>query len=163
MALRDQLSGIERRYASTRPAQAGPPLPPETVEKLKPLGYRSYGVAAQPATSGPLPDPKDRLTVFKSVMRAHALNEAGHYEESNRLLELLSAKEPGLFVIPFLKGENLSKLEHWPEAAKSYQDCLKINPTFDRALMGVARAYVALGQKDNANSPITRWGESRAW
>ena len=150
VALRDQLTGFERRYASTRPTPTGPPLPLETVEKLKSLGYLAYAGAAQPAAPGPLPDPKDRLKVFKSVMRAHALNEAGHYEESNRVLEPLATEEPGLFVIPFLKAENYSQTRRWPEAEKSYQDSLKINPTFDRALMGLARAYMAEGEEEKA-------------
>jgi len=149
-AMREQLTGLERRYASTLPTPTGPPLPLETVEKLKSLGYLAYAGAAQPAASGPLPDPKDRLKVFKSVMRAHALNEAGRYEESNRVLEPLATEEPGLFVIPFLKAENYSQTHRWPEAEKSYQDCLKINPTFDRALMGLARAYMVEGEEEKA-------------
>jgi tetratricopeptide (TPR) repeat protein len=122
----------------------------ETVERLKSLGYLAYSGAAQPAASGPLPDPKDRLRVFKTVMRAHALNEAGRYEESNQVLEPLATEEPGLFVIPFLKAENLSQTHRWHEAEKSYLDCLKINATFDRALMGLARAYMAEGEEEKA-------------
>lgn len=149
-ALREQLTGIERRYASTQPAATGPPLPPETVEKLKSLGYLAYSGPAQPATAGPLPDPKDRLKVFKAVMRANALNEAGRYEESNQVLEPLAAEEPSLFVIPFLKAENFSKTLRWREAEKSYMDSLKLNPTFDRALMGLARVYMVGGEEEKA-------------
>jgi Flp pilus assembly protein TadD len=149
-ALREQLIGIERRYTSTQPAATAPPLPPETVEKLKSLGYIAYSGAAQPAATGPLPDPKDHLKVFKAVMRAHALNEAGRYEESNRALEPLATEEPRLFVIPFLKAENLSQTHRWHEAEKSYLDSLKLNPTFDRALMGLARAYMVEGEAEKA-------------
>jgi arylsulfatase A-like enzyme/Flp pilus assembly protein TadD len=149
-ALREQLSGIERRYASTRATPTGPPLPPETVEKLKSLGYLAYSGPAQAAAAGPLPDPKDHLKVFKAVMRAHALNEAGRYEESNQALEPLATEEPGLFVIPFLRAENLSQTHRWHEAQKSYLDSLKINPTFDRALMGLARAYMVEGEEEKA-------------
>jgi len=149
-ALREQLIGIERRYTSTQPAATAPPLPPETVEKLKSLGYIAYSGAAQPAAAGPLPDPKDHLKVFKAVMRAHALNEAGRYEESNRALEPLATEEPRLFVIPFLKAENLSQTHRWHEAEKSYLDSLKLNPTFDRALMGLARAYMVEGETEKA-------------
>ena len=151
-ALRDQLTGFEQRYASARPAPAGPPLPPETVEKLKSLGYLAYAAGGQPAASGPLPDPKDKLRLFKMVMSAHALNEAGRYEDSNRVLEPLATQEPGLFVIPFLRGENFSQTHRWPEAEKSYQDSLKINPKFDRALMGLARVYVVEGEKEKAKT-----------
>ena len=149
-ALREQLNGIERRYTSTQPAATAPPLPPETVEKLKSLGYIAYSGAAQPAAAGPLPDPKDHLKVFKAVMRAHALNEAGRYEESNQALEPLASEEPRLFVIPFLKAENLSQTHRWHEAEKSYLDSLKLNPTFDRALMGLARAYMVEGETEKA-------------
>jgi arylsulfatase A-like enzyme/Flp pilus assembly protein TadD len=149
-ALREQLIGIERRYTSTQPAATAPPLPPETVEKLKSLGYIAYSGAAQPAAAGPLPDPKDHLKVFKAVMRAHALNEAGRYEESNQALEPLATEEPRLFVIPFLKAENLSQTHRWHEAEKSYLDSLKLNPTFDRALMGLARAYMVEGETEKA-------------
>lgn len=149
-ALREQLIGIERRYTSTQPAATAPPLPPETVEKLKSLGYIAYSGAAQPAAAGPLPDPKDHLKVFKAVMRAHALNEAGRYEESNQALEPLATEEPRLFVIPFLKAENLSQTHRWHEAEKSYLDSLKLNPTFDRALMGLARAYMVKGETEKA-------------
>jgi arylsulfatase A-like enzyme/Flp pilus assembly protein TadD len=149
-ALREQLSGLERRYASTQPAPKGPPLPPETVEKLKSLGYIAYAGAGQPAATGPLPDPKDRLKVFKAIMRAQALNEAGRYEESNQALEPLATEEPRLFVIPFLKAENYSQTHRWQEAEKSYQDCLKLNSTFDRALMGLARVYMVKGEEEKA-------------
>jgi arylsulfatase A-like enzyme/Tfp pilus assembly protein PilF len=149
-ALREQLTGLERRYASTQPTPTAPPLPSETVEKLKSLGYIAYSSAVQPATTGPLPDPKDRLKVFKAIMRAQALNEAGRYEESNRALEPLAAEEPRLFVIPFLKAENFSRTNRWQEAEKSYQDCLRLNSTFDRALMGLARVYMVRGEEAKA-------------
>jgi choline-sulfatase len=149
-ALRQQLEGIERRYASTQPGAAPPPLPPETVEKLKSLGYLAYSSGAAPAATGPLPDPKDHLRAYKAVMRAYALNEAGHYEESNQALESVAAEEPHLFAIPFLRAENLSQLHRWHEAEMSYMDSLKLNSTFERALMGLARAYMVQGEEEKA-------------
>ncbi|MFB3922943.1 MAG: sulfatase-like hydrolase/transferase [Terriglobia bacterium] len=149
-ALSEQLSGIERRYASKAPVEPASPLPPETVEKLKSLGYLTFSSAAPPASSGPLPDPKDQLKVFKAVMRAHALNEAGRYEESNRALDPIAVEAPRLFVIPFLRAENYSMTQRWQEAEKSYQECLKLNSTFDRALMGLARVYMVRGEEDKA-------------
>jgi arylsulfatase A-like enzyme/Flp pilus assembly protein TadD len=149
-ALREQLDGLERRYASAQPAAPGPPLPPETVEKLKSLGYLAYSAPAQPASTAPLQDPKDRLTVFKGVLRAQALSEAGRLEEANRILESIAIEEPHLFVIPFLQAENLAAARHWSEAEKSYLVCLKLNPTFERGLMGLARAYLAEGEPQQA-------------
>jgi len=149
-ALREQLTGIERRYASTQPAAPALPLPPETVEKLRSLGYVAFSAPVQPASAGPLPDPKDRVKVFRGTLRAQALGEAGRHEESNQLLESLAVEEPHLFVIPFLEAENLSHARRWREAERSYLACLKLNPTFERALLGLARAYLMEGETKKA-------------
>ena len=149
-ALREQLTGIERRYASTEPLATGPALSPETVEKLRSLGYLAYAAPVRPASAGPLPDPKDRVKVFRGTMSAQALGEVGRHEESNQLLESLAVDEPRLFVIPFLEAENFSHARRWHEAEQSYQACLKLNPTFERGLLGLARAYLAQGEAGKA-------------
>src|SRR5262249_47461039 len=84
-ALREQLMNIERRYSSTQTAATGPPLQPETVEKLRSLGYVAYSAPVQPASAGTLPDPKVRLKVYKAIQRARLLNSAGRSEEANAL------------------------------------------------------------------------------
>jgi tetratricopeptide (TPR) repeat protein len=117
-------------------------LPAETVEKLKSLGYIAYSVAAQPAAAGPLPDPKDRLKVFKTIMRAYLLSSAGLIEQSNPLLEALAVEEPRLYLIPFLQAENFAQARRWTEAERSYLACLKLNPTFEQAIMGLAHLYL---------------------
>ena len=149
-ALREQLTSIERRYASTQPAAPAPPLPPETVEKLRSLGYVAFSAPVQPASAGPLPDPKDRVKVFQGTMRAQGLGKAGRHEEANRLLESLAVEDPHLFVIPCLEAENLSHALRWQEAERSYLACLKLNPTFERGLMGLARAYMMEGELEKA-------------
>jgi choline-sulfatase len=149
-AFREQLASIERRYASTQPAQAGPALSPETVEKLKSLGYLAYSAPAHTDSSGSLPDPKDRVKVYQGTMSAEALGEAGRHEESNKILESLEAQDPDLFVIPFLEAENLSHARRWHEAEQKYLICLKLNPKFERGLLGLARAYLAQGETGKA-------------
>jgi len=148
--LRQQLTGIERRFASTQPAATGPALSPETLEKLKSLGYMAYSAPARPASAGPLPDPKDRINVFRGTMSAQALGEGGRHEESNRILESLAVEDPNLFVIPFLEAENFSHARRWNDAERSYLTCLKLNPTFERALLGLARAYLAQEENEKA-------------
>jgi arylsulfatase A-like enzyme/Flp pilus assembly protein TadD len=151
-ALRQQLDGIERRYnsASAQSAAAGPPLSPETVEKLKSLGYLAYSAPVQPASAGPLPDPKDRVKVYKVIMRAYLLSSAGRIEESNSLLKTLEAEEPPLHLVPFLEAENFGREHHWSEAERSYLACLKLNPTFEQAIMGLAHLYMDEGEDAKA-------------
>jgi arylsulfatase A-like enzyme/Flp pilus assembly protein TadD len=141
-ALREQLTDIERRYSSTQTAAVGPPLPPETVEKLRSLGYVAYSAPVQPASSGPLPDPKDRLKEYKAIQRARLLNSAGRSEEGNALLETVASEEPHFYLIPFLQAENFAQAHRWDDAERSYLACLKLNPTFEQAIMGLALLHL---------------------
>lgn len=149
-ALHEQLAATERRYVSTQPAASGPALSSETLEKLKSLGYLAYSAPVRPASAGPLPDPKDRVKVYQGTMSAEALGEAGRHEESNRLLKSLAAQDPDLFVIPFLEAENFSHARRWQEAEQKYLVCLKLNPNFERGLLGLARAYLVQGETAKA-------------
>lgn len=150
-ALREQLEGIERRYASgpTQANAAGPPLSPETVEKLKSLGYLAYSAPVEPASNGPLPDPKDRVNVYKAILRAYLYTSAG-FEESNTLLKSLEAQEPRLHLLPFLEAENFARAHRWKEAEQSFLACLKLNPTFEQAIMGLAHLYMEEGKSKEA-------------
>ncbi len=144
-ALRAQLGDVERRYTPSAPlnTQSGPALSPESVEKLKSLGYLAYSAPEPPASAGTLADPKDRLKVFKAILRAEDLSSLGRLEESNSLLRTVAAEEPKLYLLPFVLGENAAKARRWNEAEARFLECLKLNPTFEQAMMGLARAYVA--------------------
>ncbi len=151
-ALRNQLLDFERRYANAAasPGAAGPPLSPETLEKLRSLGYIAYSA---PAAAGPgetFADPKDRLKLFNSILRATDLAAVGHLEASNALLRKVAADEPHLYLIPFMLAENAARAKQWQEAEQQFLACLKLNPSFQQAIMGLARAYVAEGKGEQA-------------
>jgi tetratricopeptide (TPR) repeat protein len=123
----------------------GPPLPPESVEKLRSLGYLAYSAPVQPASAGPLPDPKDRLKVYKSIQRARLLSSLGRSEEASALLATIASEEPHLYVIPFLQAENFAQAHRWDDAERGYLASLKLNPTFEQAIMGLATLYLRDG------------------
>ncbi len=150
-ALSNQLRDFERRYAAQVSGPKGPPLSPETLEKLKSLGYLAYSApAAAKVPTGGLADPKDRLKIFRSILRATDLASAGRLEASNALLASLAAGEPRLYLIPFMLAENATRLQQWAEAEKQFLACLKLNPKFQQAIMGLARAYLAQGKVESA-------------
>ena len=151
-ALRAQLADIERRYTPARPVKspAGPPLSPETVEKLRSLGYVALSAPEAPAGIGNHPDPKDRLKIFRSILRATDLASAGRIEESNAVLKSISAEEPALYLISFMQAENAARTHQWPEAERQFRACLKLNPGFEQGIMGLARAYIAQGKGSQA-------------
>ena len=149
-ALREQLVDIQRRYSSTQTAAVGPPLPPEALEKLRSLGYLAYSAPDQPASAGPLPDPKDRLKVYKSIQRARLLNSLGRSGEASALLATVSSEEPDLYVIPYLQAENFALAHRWDDAERSYLACLKLNPTYEPAIMGLANLHLDKGDTAQA-------------
>jgi len=149
-ALRAQLQDIERRYTADLAVAKGPPLAPDTVEKLKALGYVAYSAPTAPTTAGGLADPKDRLKTFRAILRATDLASAGRFEESNALLASAQAEEPRLYLIPFMLAENAARARRWAEAEKQFLACLMLNSSFQQAVMGLARTYLAQGKADKA-------------
>jgi arylsulfatase A-like enzyme/Flp pilus assembly protein TadD len=150
-ALRAQLHDIERRYAAQASPAKGPPLAPETLEKLKSLGYLAYSAPAAPAAAtGPLPDPKDRLKTFRSILRATDLASLGRLDESNVLLKSVASEEPHLYLVPFMLAENAARAHRWAEAEQQFLACLKLSPSFQQAVMGLARTYIAQGKSEQA-------------
>jgi arylsulfatase A-like enzyme/Flp pilus assembly protein TadD len=149
-ALRAELQDFERRYSAQLAAAKGPALPPETLEKLKSLGYVAYSAPAASIPAGGLPDPKDRLKVFKAVLRSTDLASLGRLEESSALLASVQKDEPRLYLIPFMLAENASRARDWEAAEKQFLSCLKLNPSFQQAVMGLARTYIAQSKPEQA-------------
>jgi arylsulfatase A-like enzyme/Flp pilus assembly protein TadD len=150
-ALRNQLLEFERRYSAKVEPAAGPPLSAETLERLKSLGYVGYSAPQTGATipSG-LADPKDRLQVFRSILRATDLASMGRMDQSNALLRSVAAEESHLYLIPFMLAENATRVSNWAEAERQFLACLKLNPSFAQAVMGLARALLAQGKGEPA-------------
>jgi arylsulfatase A-like enzyme/tetratricopeptide (TPR) repeat protein len=152
-ASRDHLQAFERRYSNNLPApNSAAALSPDKVERLRSLGYVAYSAPASTAKEANLPDPKDRLKVFRAILRAEDTAAAGHIDRSDALLQSLRREEPNLYLIPFMLGENAAKAGLWPEAEKNLLDCVKLNPTFDQAVMALARATFAEGKLEQARS-----------
>jgi tetratricopeptide (TPR) repeat protein len=71
----------------------------------------------------------------------------------DRAVELLSPvqqKDPKMYVIPFLLGEAALRKQDWTRAAEQLQRCMDLNPNFDSAMTGLARALAKLGRVDEA-------------
>lgn len=150
-ALKAQLDLLERRYAAQPVPSGAPPLASETLEKLKSLGYIAYSSPAAAQTErGNLPDPKDKVKAFHTILRATDLAQAGRLEESNRILHELAQSEAQLYLVPFMLAENAFREGNLREAQRQFLSCLKLSPEFSQAIMGLARAYHADHQDDKA-------------
>jgi choline-sulfatase len=128
-------------------------LNPDALDKLRALGYVAYRspVPAEALAAG-LPDPKSRLAEFNSILEAEDALQKHNDDQADALLRKVQEQDPNIYVIPFLLGETAVRNEKWAEAADQLQRCLKLNPNFDNAMTGLARALAKLGRADEAKS-----------
>jgi choline-sulfatase len=139
---------------------------PEVLEKLRSLGYVAYRAPAAP--NAKLADPKDKLPVFQDVLRATDQVQTGNFAAARSLLSGVQRKEPRLYLIPFLLGEAASYDAQWKEAEKQFGRAAVLNPGFDQARMGLARALGLQGKTAQAREMIgtlltTNPQNFRAW
>ena len=154
-ALKQKLEERMLRFApSTTPAAAGSILSQDAASKLRALGYMAYRAPTAPAGSeGSLPDPKAKLDDFNAILRATDLLQIGKFAQSQALLEAVRERNPSLYLIPFLLAEGAMRRNAPAEAAADFRKALELNPEFDQAMLGLARALNTLGE----------YGEARQW
>src|SRR6266850_1483601 len=155
-SLRAQLDQLLASYPAPATASGGAAsstsASPEVLEKLRSLGYLAYRAPA--ATNAKLADPKDKLPVFQDVLRATDQIQAGNFAAARSLLSSVQRKEPQLYLIPFLLGEAASHDAQWKEAEKQFGRAAALNPGFDQARMGLARALGLQGKTAQARDMI---------
>jgi len=149
--LREQLKALEKRYASASPFPDSAPLDPETLEKLRSLGYVGYRAPAAGSTSGaPLADPKDKIQMYREVVRVGELRRQRRFAEADEILSRVEQSEPALYSIPFERGETLLAWGKPREAAEQFRKAITLNPSFDQAWAGLGGAASKLGDNKQA-------------
>jgi choline-sulfatase len=141
----------------TAAADGSSELSPDAVEKLRALGYVAYRspVSAEALAAG-LPDPKDKLWEFNLILRAEDALRAGDAATGRSLLLQVRDIDPGMYVVPFSLGEAAMAEQKWEEAAVEFQKCLELNPHFDQAMLGLARALGFQGKTEEAKQWIRK-------
>ena len=166
---KDKLQKLLQNHPYAAGTTNGAGLNPDAVEKLRALGYVAYRspVSASALASG-LPDPKSKIGEFNQILEAEDAFQRHDDEQASALLRNVEAQDPNMYVIPFLLGESAVRQEKWQDAADQLQRCLKLNPNFDSAMTGLARALAKLGQVDEAKAWLHKAvtinpGNYRAW
>ena len=139
--LKQQLKDV--RHPAGASSHENPGLSPDAAEKLRALGYVAYQspVSAEALASG-LPDPKTKLWEFNSILEAQDAFHDGYFEKGESLLTPVREQDPQMYLVPFMLGEAHLRQQKWAEAAVEMKKCLELNPNFDQAMTGLARALI---------------------
>jgi choline-sulfatase len=167
--LKEELQRLLARNSFAEPKNTSAALSPDALEKLRALGYFGFRAAVSPQTRAVgLPDPKDKISEFNTILKSE---DAFHEHDDDRaeaLLLQVQQQDPQIYVIPFLLGESALRHEQWERAVEQLQRCLELNPNFDNAMTGLARALAKLGREDEALTWLKQAGTNnpanyRAW
>ncbi|MFY9562227.1 MAG: sulfatase-like hydrolase/transferase [Terriglobales bacterium] len=144
-------------------------LSPDAQEKLRALGYFGFRATVSPGQlKAGLADPKDKLWEFNAILKAQDAFQRGDADRAEALLSEVQERDPKMYVIPFLLGESALRRQDWTKAAEQLQHCLQLNPNFDNAMTGLARALAKLGRVEDAKTWLNKALQSnpqnyRAW
>jgi choline-sulfatase len=149
--LEDKLQSLLRQNPFQPGDSASSGLSPDALEKLRALGYVAYRSPVSPAAlAAGLPDPKSKLWEFNAILEAADALQLGEIDRGKALLTKVRDRDPGMYVVSFMLGENALRRGASEEAATELQKCLDLNPNFDQAMAALARALLNLGRVHEA-------------
>jgi arylsulfatase A-like enzyme/Flp pilus assembly protein TadD len=149
--LKEKLQQVLARNPFARAKSTGASLSPEAQDKLRALGYFGFRAAvSRDKLAAGLPDPKDKISEFNTILKSEDAFHQHDDERAEALLLEVQQQDPNIYVIPFLLGESALRLQNWQRAAEQLQRCLELNPNFDNAMTGLARALDKLGRPEEA-------------
>ena len=118
-ALKKELDAY--REAVTLPTR----IDPEEAKKLAALGYLSS--TAAPA-SGPLPDPKDRISEVAQLMQAARLDHEGHLQEAVAAFRAVLAKNSRFTDAWNQLAHTYEKMGDYESAVEAYRGAMAASP-----------------------------------
>ncbi len=167
--LREKMQALLAHHPFARQDAGAGNLSPDAQQKLRALGYFGFRAAVSPESlKQGLADPKDKLWEFNSILKTEDLFQRKEDDQAEALLTEIQQKDPQIYVIPFLLGESALRRQNWERADDQLQRCLALNPNFDNAMTGLARALAKLGRADDARGWLNKALQSnpqnyRAW
>jgi len=128
-------------------------LSPDASQKLRALGYAAYhSPVPEAALAKELADPKDKIAEFDSILQAQDAMRAGQFSQGKELLNKIAAEDPQMYVVQFLLGEASAREQDWKAAVEQFNRSLELNPNFDEAMTGLARALHGTGNDAEAET-----------
>lgn len=155
-ALKEKLAQRMKDFAPPELA-GGEQLDPDAAGKLRALGYMAYKAPVpEGGTAAALPDPKSKLAEFNAILQATDLLQLGRFAEAETALARVRETDPKMYLIPFLLAEGYTRAGDIARATSEFRKTLELNPSFDQAMLGLARSLHAQQQDEEARSWLNK-------
>ncbi len=118
------------------------------MQKLSALGY--VNASRGTVDDGLAKNPIDMLHVFRGLMRARSLNQAGQYEETVAVVEPLLQESPESDMLWAVVGEAYLETGRIVEAQQAFETSLRSQPNDPVSLCGLGDALAAQGKHQDA-------------
>ena len=150
--LQDQLTELRAAIETeVRTGSAAPELDAETLSQLQALGYAAGqgGVSLEEEGDIPRADPKDKIGLHRTIMRAQSQLRSDEAAAEKTLLAVL-AEDPDILDAQQMLGQLAASQERFDDAVGFFRRSLELAPDHKDSLMGLASSYRALGQTEEA-------------
>jgi len=116
-------------------------LDPDTVARLRNLGYSAAPVRRNSTSSGK--DPKKLMSLFVKINDARTATESSRLKEARQLLESVLEEDPGNPLAVTLMGDTLLVLGDFPAAKKLFTGYLEEHPRDSAIRVKLAQALAS--------------------
>ena len=150
--LEKQLSDLRAKIDREEPvAGAAPDIDPQTLAQLQALGYAAGqgGVSLEQETDRPRADPKDKIGIHRTIMRAQSLMRDDEEGAEKTLLAVLQT-DPDILDAHQMLGQLSTTQRRFDDALGHFRRALELDPAHKNSLMGMASSYQALGRGEEA-------------
>jgi arylsulfatase A-like enzyme/Flp pilus assembly protein TadD len=145
------------RLESAAAPRAAGVADPETVERLRALGYVGAGSVAAPSEApAGLPDPKDRIDAWNALGEAEAKMARREYRGALLAFDGVLATEPRNRFALSRSGQALLALGNGDAAVARLEKAVAAGPEHPESRLALAQALSSLGRHEKA---VQQWSE----
>ncbi|HYI08930.1 MAG TPA: sulfatase-like hydrolase/transferase [Thermoanaerobaculia bacterium] len=128
-------------------AEAPAAVDAEEMQKLAALGYIGSGTMSR---GGPLPDPKDRTTVFRDLREAFRLQREGRDAEALARFDRILENDPDLIDAWDVRSKVLFRMGRTADSIASAKEALRRSPSSTHLAIDLANALLIAGDAEEA-------------
>jgi arylsulfatase A-like enzyme/Tfp pilus assembly protein PilF len=149
------LENAVKRYSRKTEARKAETLDPETIARLRALGYVGAG-AGVGAYQGELPDPKDKIHLFMAMGIARGFIEDRDHQRAIGKLKEIIAEDTNIVDAHFTLSTVYKDIGEMEKAIEELKETLRLKPDYTIAVFNLANTYRKMGKLDEALAGFIR-------